>query len=71
MYIDYRALNKIMMKNNYPLFDIDNLLDQLNGAKYFSQIDFKSGYYQIRIANEDVEKMVWLIWVFGDAIWVV
>jgi hypothetical protein len=47
-----------MMKNNYPLSNIDNLLDQLNGAKYFSQIDLKLGYYQIRITDENVEKMV-------------
>jgi hypothetical protein len=47
-----------MIKNNYPLPDIDNLLDQLNGAKYFSQIDLKSKYYQIHITDENVEKMV-------------
>jgi hypothetical protein len=58
VYIDYHALNKMMMKNNYPLSNIDNLLDQLNGAKYFSQIDLKLGYYQIRITDENVEKMV-------------
>ncbi len=58
MYIDNRALNKMMMMNNYPLSNIDNLLYQLNGAKYFSQIDLKLGYYQICIADEDVEKMV-------------
>jgi hypothetical protein len=55
--IDYRALNKITIKNNYPLLHIDDMLDQLNGAKYFNRIDLKSKYYQIRIADEDVEKM--------------
>jgi hypothetical protein len=58
MCIDYRALNKVNIKNNYPLPRIDDLFDRLSGAKYFSRIDLKSGYYQIRIANEDVEKTV-------------
>jgi len=56
MCINYYALNKIMIKINYPLPCIDDLLDRLNGAKYFSLIDFKLGYYQIHIMNEDVEK---------------
>ena len=56
MCIDYRALNKVTIKNNYPLSRIDDLFDRLAGAEFFSRIDLKSGYYQIRIANEDVEK---------------
>ena len=56
MCVDYRALNKITIKNNYPLPRIDDLFDRLAGAKYFSRIDLKSGYYQILIAAEDVEK---------------
>jgi hypothetical protein len=56
MCIDYRALNKITVKNNYPLPRLDDLLDRLIGAKVFSWIDLKSGYYQIRIAEEDIEK---------------
>jgi hypothetical protein len=56
MCIDYRALNKVTIENNYPLPRIDDNFDRLAGAKYFSRIDLKSGYYQIRIANEDVEK---------------
>ncbi len=56
MCIDYCALNKITIKKNYSLFHIDDLLDQLNGAKYFNRIDLKSRYYQFDIANEDVEK---------------
>ena len=56
MCIDYRALNKVTIKNNYPIPRIDNLFDKLAGAKYFSHIDLKSGYYQIRIADGDVEK---------------
>jgi len=53
----YCALNNITIKNNHPLPRIDDLLDWLNGAKYFSQIDLKSRYYQIHIADENVEKM--------------
>jgi len=45
-----------MINNNYHVFRINDLLDQLNEAKYFSQIDLKSGYYQICITNEDVIK---------------
>ena len=56
MCIDYRALNKVTIKNNYPLPWIDNLFDRLAGAKYFSRIDLKSGYYQIQIGDGDVEK---------------
>jgi hypothetical protein len=57
MWIDYHALSKITIKNNYPLLHIDDMLDQFNGAKYFNRIDLKSGYYQMHIADGDVEKM--------------
>jgi len=56
MCIDYRALNKLSVKNKYPLTRIDDLLDTLQGAKYFSGIDLASGYWQIPIAPEDIEK---------------
>jgi len=56
MCIDYRTLNKLTLKNNYHVLYIDDLLDGLNGAKYFSLIDLNSKYYQIRIMDEDVEK---------------
>ena len=55
MCIIYKALNKETIQNKCPLPRIDDLFDRLAGAKYFSRIDLKSGYYQIRIANEDVE----------------
>ncbi len=51
-------MNKITIKENYPLFHINNLLDRLNGVKYFSWVDLKSKYYQIHNVNVNVEKMV-------------
>jgi hypothetical protein len=56
MCVDYRALNKATMKNRYPLPRIDNLFDRLSGAKVFSRIDLRSGYYQIQIAKGDERK---------------
>jgi hypothetical protein len=43
--VDYRALNEVTVKNMYPLPRIDDLFDQLKGAKYFSKIDMRSRYY--------------------------
>src|SRR6185369_1716846 len=54
--VNYRALNKITVKNRYPLPRIDELLDKLVDAKYFTKIDLCSGYYQIRIKREDTLK---------------
>ena len=56
MCTDYRALNKITKKNVYPLPRIDELLDRLQGARFFTKIDLRQGYHQIRIKDEDVEK---------------
>jgi hypothetical protein len=55
MCVDYRALNKVTVKNQYPLPQIDDLFDRLSGAKMFSRIDLRFGYYQIRIAQGDEE----------------
>src|SRR5271156_2844415 len=54
--IDYRQLNKATVKNKYPLSRIDDLFDQLRGAKVFSKIDLRSGYHQIQIKDEDINK---------------
>nr|GEX19530.1 putative reverse transcriptase domain-containing protein [Tanacetum cinerariifolium] len=54
MYIDYRELNKLTVKNRYPLPRIDDLFDQLQGSSVYSKIDLRSGYHQLRIREEDI-----------------
>ena len=56
MCIDYRELNKLTVKNRYPLPRIDDLFDQLQGAAWFSKIDLCSGYHQLKVREEDVHK---------------
>jgi hypothetical protein len=72
--IDYQALNKITIWNRYPIPHIDDLLDQLKGAKYFIKIDLKSRYHQVPIKPSDVWKIdlkdkeglfEWLVMPFG------
>ena len=61
MCVDYRPLNAVTVKNKYPLLRIDTLFDQLAGAKVFSKIDLRSGYYQIKIRPQDTPKIVFLL----------
>nr|GFB53624.1 putative reverse transcriptase domain, aspartic peptidase domain protein [Tanacetum cinerariifolium] len=54
--IDYRELNKITIRNHYPLPRIDDLFDQLQGAMHFSKIDLRSGYHQLRVKEQHISK---------------
>ena len=54
--VDYRQLNKMIVKNKYMLLRIDDLFDQLKDASGFSKIDLRSGYHQLRIKDMDVHK---------------
>ncbi|GKB50433.1 putative reverse transcriptase domain-containing protein, partial [Tanacetum coccineum] len=56
MCIDYRELNKLTVKNRYPLSRIDNLFDQLQGSRVYSKIDLRYGYHQLRVREEDIPK---------------
>ncbi|GJW35201.1 putative reverse transcriptase domain-containing protein [Tanacetum coccineum] len=56
MCIDYRELNKLTIKNRYPLPRIDDLFDQLLGSSVYSKIDLRSGYHQLRVRDEDIPK---------------
>ena len=70
--IDYIELNKVTVKNKYPLSRIDDLFDQLQGAQYFSKIDLRSSYHQLRINKADVSKTTFRArdnqyeWIPGD-----
>ncbi|GKC99775.1 putative reverse transcriptase domain-containing protein, partial [Tanacetum coccineum] len=57
MCIDYRELNKLTVKNRYPLPRIDDLFDQLQGSRVYSKIDLRSGYHQLRVREEDIPKI--------------
>ncbi|GJX70729.1 putative reverse transcriptase domain-containing protein [Tanacetum coccineum] len=56
MCIDYQELNKLTVKNHYPLPRIDDLFDQLQGSSVYSKIDLRSGYHQLRVREEDIPK---------------
>ncbi|GJV16189.1 putative reverse transcriptase domain-containing protein [Tanacetum coccineum] len=56
MCIDYKELNKLTVKNRYPLPRIDDLFDQLQGSSIYSKIDLRSGYHQLRVREEDIPK---------------
>ncbi|GJZ36473.1 putative reverse transcriptase domain-containing protein [Tanacetum coccineum] len=56
MCIDYRELDKLTVKNRYPLLRIDDLFDQLQGSSIYSKIDLRSGYHQLRVREQDIPK---------------
>ena len=56
--IDYRQLNKVTIKNRYPLPRIDDLFDQLRGVQVYSKIDLRTGYHQMRVREVDIPKTV-------------
>nr|GEU43911.1 putative reverse transcriptase domain-containing protein [Tanacetum cinerariifolium] len=56
MCIDYRELNKLIVKNHYPLPKINDLFDQLQGSSVYSKIDLRSGYHQLKVRDEDIPK---------------
>ncbi|GJZ02195.1 putative reverse transcriptase domain-containing protein [Tanacetum coccineum] len=56
MCIDYRELNKLTVKNRYPLPRIDDLFDQLQGSSIYSKIDLRSGYHQLRVQEQDIHR---------------
>ncbi|GKE45472.1 putative reverse transcriptase domain-containing protein, partial [Tanacetum coccineum] len=58
MCIGYQELNKLTVKNRYPLPRIDDLFDQLQGSGVYSKIDLRSGYHQLQVWEEDIPKMV-------------
>ncbi|WMV24377.1 hypothetical protein MTR67_017762 [Solanum verrucosum] len=60
MFIDYKQLNKVTIKNKYPIPRIDDLFDQLQGASHFSKIDLRSGDHQLKVRDSDISKKAFL-----------
>jgi hypothetical protein len=56
MYVDYRALNEVTIKNKYPISRIEDLFNQMKGVGVFSKIDLRSGYHQLKIRESDIPK---------------
>ena len=62
--IDYRQLNRVTIKNRYPLPRIDDLFDQLRGARVYSKVDLRTGYHQLRVREVNMTE-----YSIQDAIW--
>ena len=60
--IDYRQLNRVTIKNRYPLPRIDDLFDKLKGVRVYSKIDFRTGYHQLRVTEADIPKTMFRTW---------
>ena len=60
--IDYRQLNRVTIKNRYPLPRIDDLFDKLKGVRVYSMIDFRTGYHQLRVTEADIPKTTFRTW---------
>jgi hypothetical protein len=60
--MDYHSLNEVTIKNKYPLPRIDDIFDQLKGARVFSKIDLRSGYHQLKIRASDIPKTTFITW---------
>ena len=60
LYIDYQQLNRVTIKNRYPLPRIDDLFDQLRGARVYSKIDLCTGYHQLRVGEADIPKTTFM-----------
>ena len=60
--IDYQKLNRVIIKNGYPLPRIEDLFDQLRGARVYSKIDLRTGYHQLRFREADIPKTMFRTW---------
>ena len=58
--VDYRKLNDVTIKNKYPLPKIEDLFDQMNGARVFSKIDLRTGYHQLKVRETDIPKTTFI-----------
>ena len=64
--IDYRRLNKVTKRDSYPLPRVDTTLDAINGSSWFSTLDLKSGYWQVKMESDDKEKTAFTT---GEGLW--